>query len=246
MAEAGYCLPHSCKRCQQILVDMSERSVSTRLKPFHQRIESWPVKARYVIPDSFLGSHELASTLRGQPPFVRPFNIGSIRINHGRLKTVRRLLFWYEKVAWVASGCPSINKRVTSAFCKDAVMANRANYNLQGISCYNISRKKLDRNAAAGCLFFQTLANAISASLAGDPPLQDPEFVLASRSMHIDTLEFGLINYGISSRTFDLSPLFKADIIVDDGMQYFIKISPRFSFTIVPPNGHLHLLTKVL
>jgi hypothetical protein len=242
MEEVGYCPPHACKLCQQILVDLSEQPLSTRLKPLHKRIESWPVKARSVVPESFFGSGELASTLRGQPPFVKPFNVGSIKISRGRLKTVSRLLFWYEKVVWLASGCPSINKRVTRALSKDTEMAKRAKWQIQNITCYSISRKQLDRNAASGCLFFQALANAISTSLEGDPPLQDPEFVLASRELHNDAMEFGLINYGIPPRDFDVASIFKADIIFDNGMQDFVRKLLLVYFAMIPPNGrYLHL-----
>ena len=174
MEEVGYCPPHTCKLCQQILVDLSEQPLSTRLKPLHKRIELWPVKARSVVPESFFGSDELASTLTGQLPFVKPFNVGPIKISRGRLKTVRRLLFWYETVVWFASGCPSINTRVTRALSKDTEMAKRAKWEIQNITCYRISRKQLDRNAASGCLFFQALANAISTSLRDDPLCKTP------------------------------------------------------------------------
>jgi hypothetical protein len=242
MEEIGYCPPHTCKLCQQILVDLSEQPLSTRLKPLHNRIESWPVRARRVVPRRFFGSDELASTLTGQPPLVKPFNVGPIKISRGRLKTVRRLLFWYQTVVWFTSGCPSINKRVTRALSKDPEWVKEAKWVIGTIACYSVSRKQLDRNAASGCLFFQTLANAISASLKGDPPLQDPEFILASERLHSDAMQFGLINYGIRPAHFNVSSLYKADIIFDDGMQDFIRNLLLVYFTMILPNGlYLHL-----
>jgi hypothetical protein len=161
----------------------------------------------------------------GQPQFVKPFNIGPIQIDGGRLKTVSSLLFLYQKVVWIASGSPSINKRVTRALSEDARKTENAEWGLGKIVCYSISRKQLDRNSASGCLFFQALANAMSTSLEGDPALQDPEFILASELLHNNGIEFGLITYGIGPRHFNLSSLYKADMVFDNGTQYFSSFS---------------------
>jgi hypothetical protein len=213
MEQGGYLQPHSCKRCQQILVDLSKQPVSNRLKPLHKRIEAWPAKAKRDVPTSFFGSHELASTLTGEPSFVKPFNIGPIKV--GR-ENARRLLVLYEKAAWVATGCPSINQRVTRAFSKDAREAKQAEWQLWAIACYSISRKQLDEGAASGCLFFQALAQGILGSLA-DAPLQDPEFVLACKILTNDEIEFGLVKFRTRPRGIDTSPLYKANMIFDTG-----------------------------
>ena len=55
-------------------------------------------------------------------------------------------------------------------------------------------------------------------------------------------MEFGLIYYGDNPRGFNVSSLYKADIIFDDGMQDFIRNLLLVYSTMILPNGlYLHL-----
>jgi hypothetical protein len=219
MEESGYCTPHNCKLCQQILIDLSERSLSNRLKPLHNRIESWPLKLRRNVSDYFFGSYELASSLTGRPGFMKTTKTGWFKANRRRSKAVFRLLYFYEKVVWCITGCPSINKRVDRAFSTSEGMASLAERDVMWTTFYSISRQQLDDNAAAGCTFFQALVDGFSSLSNAAIPLQDPEFVLASKGTGYEEVEIGVAHFRNEvMNKLEISSLYNGDLILDDGM----------------------------